>query len=335
MLFSHQKLIAAAALAALAGPASAQTVSLYGLVDMSVGSFQAAGESKLKAAENGKMTTSHIGFAGTEDLGGGLKAKFALESFLRADTGKSARFDTDVFWSRKAIVGLESATLGSLTLGRNTTPLFVSTVSYNAFGDSYGFSPSVRHYFVGALYGDSGWSNSALYSSPTWGGFSASALVNAGEGATGATGRNTSASVKYAIAGLSTMLTYQQVKNGVAVYPAGFEAQTTTQLNASYDFGVAKLFGQYGQVETDATVDVETRLFQVGASVPVGSGALLLSHGQAREEKGAATVTRKTTSFGYDHKLSRRSDVYAVYMNDKKTSLSSGNTFAVGLRHRF
>ena len=332
----NKKLLALAAIATFGAPVWAQSsVTLYGLVDLSVGSFQAAGADRLKMTESGKLSTSYIGFRGVEDLGGGLKAKFALESFLRADAGMAARSSTDAFWARTSIVGLESASLGSVALGRNTTPLFVSTVSYNPFGDSYGFSPSVRQYFVGALYGDSGWNNSVLYSTPTWGGLTLSAGGNAGEGAAGATGKNATASAKFAVGGFSSMLVYQNVKNGVAVIPAGFDHQRTVQGNLSYDFGPVKAFGQYGQVKTGATVDVDTKLFQVGVSVPVGAGAVLLSHGQAKEEKGALTTTRKTTTAGYDHKLSKRTDVYAVYMYDQKTSLSSGNTVAVGMRHKF
>ena len=43
----------------------------------------------------------------------------------------------------------------------------------------------------------------------------------------------------------------------------------------------------------------------------------------------------KTFSFGYDYTLSKRSDLYAVYMNDAKTGVSTGTSYSVGLRHRF
>ena len=43
----------------------------------------------------------------------------------------------------------------------------------------------------------------------------------------------------------------------------------------------------------------------------------------------------KTFSFGYDYNLSKRSDLYAVYMNDAKTAVSTGTSYSVGLRHRF
>ena len=44
---------------------------------------------------------------------------------------------------------------------------------------------------------------------------------------------------------------------------------------------------------------------------------------------------RDTFSLGYDYNFSKRTDGYVVYMNDKITSYDRGNSFAVGIRHRF
>ena len=48
-------------------------------------------------------------------------------------------------------------------LGRNVTPLFLTTITFNPFGESFGFSPSTRHYFAGAVLGDRSWNNSVAY----------------------------------------------------------------------------------------------------------------------------------------------------------------------------
>ena len=44
---------------------------------------------------------------------------------------------------------------------------------------------------------------------------------------------------------------------------------------------------------------------------------------------------RSTFSVGYDYTLSKRTDIYVVGMNDKITNFDRGNSFAVGVRHRF
>lgn len=323
---------AAAALLAAASAQAQSTVSVYGLIDMSVGQFQNVGGDKVWKAENGNMSTSYYGFRGTEDLGGGLKAKFAIESFLRADTGSAGRFNADVYWARSAYVGLEGA-FGSTTLGRNTTPLFVSTLIFNPFGDSFGFSPSIRQYYLGALLGDSGWSNSLRYISPSLGGATVNLMASLDEGA--GQGKNLSASVLYFAGPLAATAAWQSVKTGFFGGPAGFEKQTTLQFGASYDLGMAKLFGQYGDVKSSATVDVDTKIYQVGASIPLAGGSVLASYGNSKTEVGSAESTRKTLTLGYDYNLSKNTDVYGVVMNEKVTGLDSGSTFAVGVRMKF
>lgn len=326
----------------LAASAQAQSsVQLYGLMDMSAGRFQTAGTEKLWRADSGNMTTSFIGFKGTEDLGGGLKAVFQIEHFLRLDAGAAGRFNGDAFWARSAYVGLQNE-YGTVTLGRNTTPLFVSTLVFNAIGDSFGFSPSIRQLFtpstgLGMLpfFGDTGWSNSLAYSSPKFGGLSFSLLGNLGEGAAGATGKNVGGNVMYFGGPLSGTVAFQQVKNGANGTPAGFDKQDTWQLGGAYDFGVGKLFAQYTSVKTSATVDTDTKMWGLGASVPIGSGKLLAQYGKSTADVGAGEVTHKVFTVGYDYFLSKNTDLYVMAMNDKVTNASTGNTIAAGIRLRF
>ena len=137
---------AALAVIALAGSvgARAQNVVLYGLVDVSGSHSRLLGADRSHwQLDSGNLSRSYFGFRGAEDLGGGLKAVFKLESYFRADTGGSGRSDSDVFWGRDANVGLSGA-FGTTVLGRNVTPLYLSTVAFNPFGDSFGFSRSIR-----------------------------------------------------------------------------------------------------------------------------------------------------------------------------------------------
>ena len=150
----------------------------------------------VSSVDSGNMTTSFFGLKGGEDLGGGLTASFVIESFLRPDAGAAGRFATDNFWARSANVSLSSKSAGTLRLGRITTPFFIATLVHNALGDSFGFSPSIRQVFTsGTVTGDTGWSDAVSYSTPAMGGFSAVAMVAAGEGGGG---RNTALSGSYA-----------------------------------------------------------------------------------------------------------------------------------------
>lgn len=336
----------AAATLCLPAAALAQTsATVYGLIDMSVGQFQDAGAEKVKKAQSGNMATSFLGFSGKEALGGNLKAKFAIETFLRADTGESGRFGGDVYWARAAWVGLEGD-FGSTVLGRTTNQFFVSTLIFNAFGDSFGYSPAIRqvltpsvvHPQMLAFLGDTGWSNSILYSSPSTGGFSFNLQGALGEGTQ--PGNNVGANVLYFGGPFAATVAYQQVKQGLsgftpAIQSAGFEYQRSAQLGLSYDLTVVKLFGQYSQVKTKATVDTKSTIYGFGVSAPVGPGKVLAQYGNAKAEFPTSEVVSKTLTVGYDYWLSKNTDIYALVMNDKLTGLDAGNTIAVGLKLKF
>jgi predicted porin len=327
----------------LAAPAHAQSsVSAYGLMDMSAGQFQTVGSAtKVWRAQSGNMTTSFLGFKGSEDLGGGLKGVVAIEHFLRLDEGAAGRFNGDAFWARSAYVGLSGA-FGTSKLGRNTTPLFVSTLVFNAFGDSFGFSPSIRQLFTPAtgagmlpFFGDTAWNNSLAYNSPNFSGLSLNLLGNLGEGASGATGKNIGGNLLYFGGPLAATVAVQQVKNSAFGVPAGWKSQDTVQLGLSYDLSVVKLFGQYTLAKTKATADTETKIYGIGVAVPIGAGKVLVQYGNATADRGATEVVNKTLTAGYDYNLSKNTDVYAVVVNDKATALSAGNSVAAGLRVRF
>lgn len=315
---------------ACVGAQAQSSVQLYGLIDLAVGSYETSGSSRLGRVESGGMTTSYIGFSGKEDLGGGLAVNFALDHFLRADTGEAARFNGDTFWARNANVGL-SGSFGTVTLGRRSTPMFVSTLLFNPFGDSFGFSPAIRSYYgsTGTLAGDSGWSNGITYASPRFGGLSAT-LTYALDETPGARDANIGGNVLYFAGPIGLSFSAQRVQ---AVFDSGDE--TAVQLGASYALGALKLFGQYGQIREDqGAVDSKDKIFQLGASYKIGEGSVLASYG-SRKTTGTTESKRDIASLGYDHFLSKRTDVYAVYMYDKIRDTDSGNTVAFGIRHRF
>src|SRR6185369_4744815 len=93
-----------AALALLSGAASAQSsVTIYGNVDAGL-LMQNHKGSGIASPQlyNGGISPSILGFRGSEDLGGGLKANFNLESHFAVDTGVFAA----PFFRRQSNVGL-------------------------------------------------------------------------------------------------------------------------------------------------------------------------------------------------------------------------------------
>lgn len=362
-MFAKKTLVAAAALLALVGAAQAQ-VKVYGAVDMSFGSFELAHakgtSTRVTAVQSGQMMTSFLGFSGSEDLGGGLKAEFALETFMAADTGQylanNANAGSAGFWGRASNIAL-SGGFGKVALGQYDNPLFTAGYTYDPFGSSMTFSPTMRHYsyigqtsvasvgrtpISGAGVGfDTGWVNSITYETPNMSGFTGVVQYSPKESATAGTQNSYTVSGSYNAGPLSLMAVY--VKGGVTTQPSA-TAYTADEkvwsLGASYDFGVLKGFASYAQVK-DTTFTNKDKIYQIGASIPVtDKGAVLLSYGELKNTvTGAATSAKdRVLSVGYDYNLSKRTDVYAVFSNNAQTNTAnneSGQTFAFGVKHNF
>ncbi|MDI1257683.1 porin [Aquabacterium sp.] len=349
-MFAKKNLVAAAALMALVGAAQAD-VKVYGSLDLSVGSFEAAhpqgASDRTTEVSSGNMMTSFLGFSGSEDLGGGLKAEFAIESFLAPDTGSTTTVANKAggFWSRGSFVALTGG-FGKVALGQYDNPLFTSGYTYNPFGSSMAFSPTMRHFYynqsaiaqsVGGTSFDTGFVNSITYETPNMGGFSATAQFSPKESTSAsnpAGGNSYAVSATYAAGPFAASLTY--VKSGIAVaYDAD---EKVIGFGTSYDFGVLKAFGQYTQIKQESGIANKDRIYQVGVSVPVTEkGSILASFGkqQNKLEAGGAKENDTIVSVGYDHFLSKRTDVYAVFSNNQHTALKSGQTFAFGIKHAF
>lgn len=351
----------AVAVALLAAMGAQAQVTLYGTLDLNLSSSKpqlTAGTESSRVTEvaNGGLTASFIGLAGEEDLGAGLKASFQLESLVNVDTGAA---NGAGFWSRNANVAISSE-FGKLTVGRKQKIYYDSVAAFSPFGSaSLGTSMTVLNNLaphltdadvVTAVSGVDGtftsstlaaesraWDNSLTYESPEFNGFTAAVQVGLKEAAT--TGNNVAVTAQYTAGPLALGIAYQATKLGAAATLD--EEDTRFTLGASYDLGVAKLFGQFGKIKwTDAITgdtDLKMDAFQLGATVPLTEeGTVMVSAGQAKQKDVAVDPSKRTVfSLGYDHNLSKRTDVYGVVKSDKLTGYTTGNTVAVGVRHRF
>jgi len=227
-------------------------------------------------------------------------------------------------------------------LGRWMAPNFLPSVVGNPMGDSFTFSPLILHMDVPLFNGtgwkatvpsDTGWSNQIAYSTPDIGGFKANLQYQFGEQAGDNGKKNVGANFFYFGGPLTLTGFYEraQISNpGQGTYLG--TTKKDWMLAAAYDFKVVKPYLSYGQAKADNNPD-KAKTLQVGASAPLAGGSLLASW--AKTELSFTDLDRKTFTLGYDYYLSKRTDVYAMYMNDKITNQSTGNSFGVGIRHRF
>ncbi|NMM11760.1 MAG: porin [Polaromonas sp.] len=372
----NKSLIALAVLAA-SGVASAQsTVTLYGIADVWFGSLESPSTTGLKQTMigSGGVDESRFGLKGSEDLGGGLKANFVLEQGFQIDTGAQSVSGTaevkaaaavpagpgvvakpavlaapatpGQMFSRQAYVGF-SGGFGQVRLGKTYTPFDDVSVTTNP-GFNSALSPNNHVWLSTAYNGTSGYNanpaNTVYYATPSLSGFSGAVSYSLGENKTTAVsaGKVVSANVKYEGGPLYAGLAYQIEKADGAATTAKF-----TRLNASYDFGVAKLLAGYGHVTDLVQVGLaagnKTTEYQVGADFPV-SPALTLSGGYAHSKStnlgvGNADITRSGYGLAAAYSLSKRTFLYGGVQSSKQTQATvadvKGNLYGVGIHHAF
>jgi len=135
--------------------------------------------------------TSRVGFRGTEDLGGGLKANFQLEMGIRVDdgcvtsdtlalnkVGCSSGDSGGNLFGRNAWGGV-SGGFGEVRLGRQLLGSFSAQANSWAAGSSSGLYDAAASTAPGM--GGVRFSNAIRYMSPTMGGFKASVMLSAPE----------------------------------------------------------------------------------------------------------------------------------------------------------
>ncbi len=309
-----KSLIALAVLASVAGVAQAQSsVQLYGIVDMSLQKFK----NSATKLESGAVSGSRWGLKGSEDLGGGLKANFLLESGFAADTGVA----TATGFQRQAYVGLSGA-FGEVKLGNvytayddisgATNPVFDSVLSPTTVFKSTGYNSNPK--------------NNLYFATPTFAGISGAVSYSLDETTASSTGV-TAFHAKYENGPVYAGFAYQN--EGVA----GSADNKFTRVNGSYDLGAAKLLGSYGKVEKAGVVGDFTE-YTIGADIPVGS-AMVASVGYASSNPKAAGVSNSTAySAGVAYMLSKRTTTYGGFL---KTNKAAGDVsgVVVGLKHTF
>ncbi len=340
-MFAKKNLIAVAALATLAVSAQAQSsVTLYGNVDAGLAYVKTKTGSVSDTesrVESSILTESFFGLKGQEDLGGGLKAIFKLESGINVDTGTAA---TGNFWGKNAYIGV-AGDFGTVKLGNQESLFKTEAAAFDAFGVSSVFA-------VSQLFVDSeSWQNTIGYTSPSLSGLTLSAQHSAKEGgkatvADPVNGGATAVAANYTVGALGLSAVYGDVRSVNAA--AVDEKNQTWLLGASYDFGVVKAFAQYGQnkAEDAAGADVsKDKFYQVGAVVPVTqAGAVHAAYGQVKTNfPVGADEKERQFSLAYHHTLSKRTGVYAglTYSKDDNGAADDTKTtiIAVGLRHAF
>jgi predicted porin len=319
-----KSLLALAVLTAVTGAASAQSsVTLYGKVDLGLVLDSGSAAGKSVRLDSGVTGGSRIGFKGVEDLGGGMKAAFQLETGYCADSAAGApNFCTggNNFMGRQAY-GALSGGFGSISAGRQYSLGFNNLSTIDPFGT--GFAGQVNN-----IVDPSGIriNNSATYNTPTIGGVTASAEIAFGEQVGNwQANRETGAGVTYASGPVYIGGTYYSVDNA-----AGTTAARKNYLfGGTYDLGVVKL---HALVQKSTGVNLDVLDYMGGLTIPVGGGQLMGSYIH-HNDRTAADKDANQAGIGYLYPLSKRTSVYTAFArikNDNGATFTVGNATAAG-----
>ena len=326
----------------LSSNAAAQpSVAFKGELDIYVGDSQSAGadSDSVQGIESNGMTTSWLGVHGEHMINDDLKAIAAVEMFLRPDSGEAGRFPDDIFFARSAYVGL-SGNFGEVKVGRVAAAHFISAISFNPFGDSFAFSPMIlMSYGGGGLYGDTGWSNSIVYTTPSLGGVVSNFAYAFGE-ERGETGTNKMAANTFYKTGNLGMTAALQKISGTQAGATGLGAddeQTTALVGLSYDLGKNTLYAQYQMMRDELVLgDIDRDTLVLSASLPAGSGAFYLSYGFTDTSSDSGDYDRNIYTLVYNLPLSKATDLYAGFTSDDPDGAEQkGRTLGLGGRYRF
>lgn len=277
-------------------------------------------EGKQKVLQN---NASRLGFKGTEDLGGGLKANFFLEHRFNSDTGTA----TGDFWSGDSWVGL-SGGFGNLRAGRLTSAAYYATADYvSLHNHDTGTSEDKLYTYLSQN------KNTISYQTPSFAGFVGEASISAGEGA----------SEKNKVLNVAGNYDMGNLHLG-AGYERQFDDDKDNQfaVRALYELGAFTFGGYYQRSDIEALG--KRNAFRVAGMYTFGASEVHLNYGWAGKWSDVPNSKAQQYTVGYNYNLSKRTKVYAFYTRvDNKANVAYGtvgfgldpSAFAVGVRHNF
>jgi predicted porin len=307
--------IALAVLALVASTAAmADGATVYGTLEAGL-----ANTSKSNNTTSGTMFTgagswvagNNIGFKGSEEIEGGLKATYQLEAGINLNTGATDNGGSSGVFSRTAAIGL-AGDFGSVTLGQQLSP-YIAAQAMGTAGNGNFF---VNRIIMGGGFGNAAagstvtgqggffMPNAIVYATPSIGGISASIMQVVRNGAAGGAvdpgtqaDSYTAGMATGAFGDVNVTVGFQDRQNTIKGYTG----------SASYTMGPATLSGNY----TSSTIQAATAINSYSGSLAYKvTDPLTLSVQYARNNLATAQTL---SNLGAQYALSKRTSVYATY----------------------
>lgn len=310
-----RSLIIGAVLASVGAGALAQSaVTVYGRLNLSVE------RQKLGTATDTKLqnNSSRWGLKGSEDLGGGMKAGFQLESGFDPTNGSVG----SAFWSRQSEVNL-SGRFGTVRLGKFFSEAYFAVADYVSMHNHDTGTSSDALYAFPVAFARSG--NKIAYRTPSLGGATFEAAVTAAE-------TNPNRSIDLAANYVS----------GPLHLGAGYEKNGNKNqfaVRGLYELGPFT-FGGYVQRDKNAYASGNRTTLRLSGRYVLGNTELHANWGRAGDYSGVAgDSSANQYTLGINQNLSKRTKVYGFYTKiaDSSRNLYGGDfsSIALGVRHNF
>lgn len=329
-------LLATLALLGTSAVFAQSSVTLYGRVNTSVERQKVGGTSNTVMQNN----SSRFGFKGTEDLGGGLKAGFQLESGFNSDTGTGSGWThptTGMTFARQSEVNL-SGGFGMIRLGNFMPESYYATVDYVSMHNHDTGMSSDALYYDPVWFGGLSTTNKIGYRTPSFGGLTVDASVSLHEKNAAIPQKNGyDLAANYNIGALNLGAGYSQV-----------DSNRQLGLRALYTFGQFVVGGYYQRNKDDnqllATGAGNRNNFRLAGAYMMGASEFHVNVGRAGKWSDIADSSATQWTLGYNYNFSKRTKVYAFYTKvDNKAGATymtgaAGQDFsslALGVRHNF
>jgi len=301
--------VALAAAAATSGAFAQSSVNVYGRLNVTA-ERQKVGD---VSSSNLQNNSSRIGFKGTEDLGGGLKAGFQIEHGFNPTNGSAS----STFWGRQAEVNL-SGSFGMVRMGTFISEAYFATADYISM-HNHDTGTSSDAFYVYPVAD----ARKVSYRTPTMGGLVAELAVVESQ-ATGLGERGFDLAVNYDQGPLHVGFGYNKV-----------DVLKQATVAAAYTMGQLTL-GGYVQRSTDDS-DSQTNL-RLAAMYAMGASELHVNFGKAGDVGGLADSGGSQFTLGYNYNLSKRTKVYGFYTKvsgQDSSAYTDFSSLAAGVRHNF
>lgn len=305
----QKRIIALAIAGTLMAPAAiAQTpnpVTLYGLVFGTLEWVEAKGRTPVASRTRVEDNSSRFGIRGTEDLGGGLKAFFQLETGFRIDSNNTT------FAARNSAVGLQGG-FGSFLMGRWDSPYKVAGYPADPWNllTLAGYWNTIQD---GGNFGRRP-QNVVQYWTPTIAGFSARIAATANEGKTAtANPRDLSAMIGYSRGPLVLNIAWEEHQDQVGSTTTAGAKEEGFMIVGAFTFGSLKI-AAVGE-EIKKTGRTKQKNWYVSAKQSFGSHALVGTLGNSKDGDlaGRAQPETDTYSIAYEYRFTRRTSVHLMY----------------------